>query len=68
LIYLLYPYGGKLILTHGAVLPYYEFSSGDRLTDQSWADLLETPAAPAPPDWLRDVTTRPNPAVKSVER
>jgi hypothetical protein len=64
LMYLLYPYGGKLILTHGAVLPYYEFSSGDRLTDQSWADLLKTPTAPTPPEWLQDVTAKPIPAVK----
>lgn len=67
-MYLLYPYGGKLILTHGAVLPYYEFASGERLNDQTWADLLKTPAAPAPPDWLRDVTSKPIPAVKPVVR
>lgn len=63
-MYLLYPYSGKLILTHGAVLPYYEFASGERLNDQSWADLLQTPTAPAPPDWLQGVTSKPMPAVK----
>ena len=68
LMYLLYPYGGKLILTHGAVLPYYEFASGERLNDQSWADLLKTPTAPAPPDWLKNVTSKPVPAVKSNGR
>ena len=67
-MYLLYPYGGKSILTHGAVLPYYEFSSADRLTDQSWADLLTTPAAPAPPEWLGHVTAKPLPAPKSTPR
>jgi len=67
-MYLLYPYDRKLILTHGAVLPYYEFSFGERLTDQSWADLLTTPNAPAPPKWLRNVTAEPIPAVKSAER
>lgn len=66
LLYLLYPYGGKLILTHGAVLPYYEFASGGRLNDQSWADLLKTPTAPAPPEWLRDVTSKPIPEIKSA--
>ena len=65
-MYLLYPYGGKSILTHGAVLPYYEFSCGDRLTDQSWADLLTTPAAPAPPDWLDHVTAKPLPPEKAA--
>jgi hypothetical protein len=58
-MYLLYPYNGKLILTHGAVLPYYEFASGERLDDESWADLLKTPTAPAPPDWLKNVTSKP---------
>jgi len=67
-MYLLYPYDGKLILTHGAVLPYYEFASEERLNDQSWADLLKTPTAPAPPEWLRDVTAKPIPEVKSAER
>ena len=65
-MYLLYPYENKSILTHGAVLPYYEFSSADRLTDQSWADLLTTPNAPAPPDWLSHVTAKPLPAAKSA--
>ena len=68
LMYLLYPYDGKLILTHGAVLPYYEFASGERLTDQSWAELLKTPTAPAPPDWLEDVTSKPIPAEKAAGR
>jgi hypothetical protein len=68
LMYVLYPYEDKLILTHGAVLPYYEFSSADRLTDQSWADLLATPKAPAPPDWLSHVTAKPLPAGKSAPR
>ncbi len=67
-MYLLYPYGGKLILTHGAVLPYYEFALGDRLADQSWADLLKTPTAPAPPEWLKHVTSKPVPVVKSAGR
>jgi len=65
-MYLLYPYEGKLILTHGAVLPYYEFSSGERLTDQSWADLLTTPNAPPPPDWLQGVTAKPVPVMKAA--
>jgi hypothetical protein len=51
-IYVLYPYGGKQILTHGAVLPYYEFPSTERLTDKEWADLLSSPTAPAQPKWL----------------
>ncbi len=68
LMYLLYPYDGKLILMHGAVLPYYEFASGERLNDQSWADLLKTPTAPTPPDWLKGVTSKPIPAVKSAGR
>lgn len=68
LMYLLYPYDGKLILTHGAVLPYYEFSSGERLTDQAWADLLNTPTAPNPPEWLKEVTSMLVPEAKSARR
>lgn len=57
-IYLLYPYGGKTILTHGAVFPYYEFSNDKRLTDQEWKDLLATPNAPHQPAWLGELSPR----------
>jgi hypothetical protein len=67
-MYLLYPYEGKLILTHGAVMPYYEFPYGERLTDEGWADLLTKPSAPEAPAWLGDVSARPVPEPKAAER
>jgi hypothetical protein len=57
-IYVLYPYGGKQILTHGAVFPYYEFPNGDRLTDKAWINLLSSPSAPPQPSWLGDLSIR----------
>ena len=54
-IYVLYPYGGKTILTHGAVFPYYEFASTERLTDKEWRVLQCSPAAPAQPAWLNEL-------------
>jgi hypothetical protein len=51
-IFLLYPWNGKPILTHGAVFPYYEFGGAHRLTDTEWQKLQSSPLAPAQPDWL----------------
>jgi hypothetical protein len=51
-IYVLYPWKGKEILCRGAVLPYREFIHGERLTDEAWRTLLNTPDAPAPPAWI----------------
>jgi hypothetical protein len=51
-IYVLYPYAGKQILTHGAVLTYYQFSNPTRLTDEEWKAVLSSPSAPRQPDWV----------------
>jgi len=44
---------GQVILTRGAVFSYYEFTwpMNDRLTDESWQDLLEQGEAPPLPAW-----------------
>lgn len=52
-IFVLYPYRGKEILTHGAVFPYYEFPNSTRLSDKEWIDLLSSPNAPSQPAWLK---------------
>ncbi|NQT88296.1 DUF3160 domain-containing protein, partial [bacterium] len=36
----------------GAVLPYYEFHSPQRLTNAEWKAMLDSPKRPAPPAWL----------------
>jgi hypothetical protein len=40
-LYLLYPHEGRDVLTQGAVLPYREFNSKERLTDAEWTALLD---------------------------
>ncbi|WP_233256602.1 DUF3160 domain-containing protein [Opitutus sp. ER46] len=52
ILYVLYPWNGLEILCQGAVLPYYEYRSHQRLTDPEWKALLDSPAAPAQPTWL----------------
>jgi hypothetical protein len=45
---------GVLTLTRGGVFSYYEFTwpASDRLTDESWQQLLKEDKAPARPDWI----------------
>jgi hypothetical protein len=56
-LYVLYPWQGKTILCRGAVLPYFEYRSEARLTDAEWKDLLDSPQAPAQPDWIQPLTS-----------
>ena len=44
---------GQLTLTEGGVLSYYEFSwpMSDRLTDESWREILNSGQAPPRPEW-----------------
>lgn len=53
IIYVLYPWNGMEILCQGAVMPYYEYRSQQRLTDAEWKQLLDSPSAPAQPAWLQ---------------
>jgi hypothetical protein len=45
---------GVLTLTRGGAFSYYEFTwpASDRLTDESWQQLLKEDKAPARPDWI----------------
>jgi hypothetical protein len=52
-IYVLYPWQGKEVLCRGAVLPYYEFTSTQRLTDEQWRKKLDAPDRPWLPEWVR---------------
>ncbi|MFW9809522.1 MAG: DUF3160 domain-containing protein [Candidatus Thorarchaeota archaeon] len=49
------PIEGQVILTRGAVFSYYEFTwpMDDRLTDESWQDMLEQCEAPPLPTWTQ---------------
>ena len=44
---------GRILIGAGPVMTYYEFKHpmSDRLTDESWRDLLKT-RAPEPPEWV----------------
>jgi hypothetical protein len=59
------PIGGKLYLTHGTVFSYYEFPQpiGDRLTDDSWQDMLSNEKAPKPPSWTSTFMADPKPEI-----
>lgn len=57
-IHVLYPWQGYEILCQGAVTPYYEYQSKDRLTDAEWMTLLDSPQAPPMPDWIQPFVAR----------
>ncbi|MCK4787687.1 MAG: DUF3160 domain-containing protein [Desulfobacteraceae bacterium] len=46
---------GSIILTVGPVLSYYEFKHpmSDRLTDEAWRQLLDSPQKPDRPEWFQ---------------
>ncbi len=49
------PIDGQVVLTRGAVFSYYEFTwpMDDRLTDESWQDMLAQGDAPPLPYWTQ---------------
>src|SRR5262249_9225954 len=55
----LYPVRGGDILCRGAVMPYYEFPHAERLTDEAWKKLLDSPKRPAAPEWLSPLVVPP---------
>ncbi len=54
-ILVIVPVEGKLVLTRGAILSYYEFEhpAMDRLTDEKWQARVNAGKAPAPPVWTK---------------
>jgi hypothetical protein len=54
-IYVLYPWQGSLVLCKGAIMPYYEFTSDERLTDSDWKTMLDSQQRPKIADWLKQV-------------
>lgn len=58
-IYVVVPVEGKLLLTRGAVMSYYEFihPADDRLTDEKWQGMLYAGEAPPSPEWTQSFLT-----------
>ena len=54
-MYVLYPWEGQELLCVGAVLPYYEFTSTERLTDAQWLEMLDSDGRPPVPEWARAI-------------
>lgn len=54
-MYVLYPWDGGVVLCRGAVMPYYEFVDGGRLTDTEWKTRLDSDTRPDVPSWLRPI-------------
>ena len=52
-IYVVVSVNGQLVLTRGGTFSYYEFSQpmGNRLTDETWQDMLEIGSEPSMPTW-----------------
>ena len=51
-MYVLYPWKGKTVLCEGAIVPYYEFVTTTRLTDESWREKLDSKSRPSIPKWM----------------
>jgi Protein of unknown function (DUF3160) len=62
-IYLLYPWHGRPVFCRGAVLPYFEFRSRNRLTDELWRATLDAAEPPSPPEWLAPILATKRPLV-----
>ncbi|HEX8137871.1 MAG TPA: DUF3160 domain-containing protein [Pyrinomonadaceae bacterium] len=54
-ILVIVPVEGRLVLTRGAVLSYYEFEhpAADRLTDEKWQRMINAGRGPQPPAWIK---------------
>lgn len=59
-LYVAVPYHGHRQIARGAVFTYFEFThpADDRLTDEKWRNLLDTPIAPSLPDWTKSYISR----------
>ena len=52
IMFVLYPTPNGEVFCRGAVLPYYEFRSPTRLTDDQWKAMLTEHKAPRQPGWV----------------
>lgn len=56
-IRVLYPWKGREIECHGAVMPFYEMRSDRHLTDTEWQESLKGKEPPQTPEWFKPITT-----------
>ena len=54
-IYVVTEINGKPYLTKGVVFSYYEFNSGQPLSDEEWQKQLLSGIVPKRPTWLKDI-------------
>jgi hypothetical protein len=57
-IRVLYPWKGREIECHGAVMPFLEMHSDRHLTDAEWITILDGNERPRTPEWLKPVTSQ----------
>lgn len=55
-IYVVAEINGKPYLTKGAVFSYYEFTSGEPLSDEQWHQQLISESKPKRPIWTNEIT------------
>ena len=51
----LYPYGGQDIFCRGAVMPYHEFVSTLKLSQEQWLNRLDSDERPIIPRWIKPI-------------
>jgi hypothetical protein len=56
IFYVVYPWQGMEVFCEGAVVPYFEFESRERLTDEQWRTRLSSPERPAAPSWISPIS------------
>jgi hypothetical protein len=56
-IRVLYPWKGKDIECHGAVMPFHEQRSDRHMTDAEWKIILDGSDRPQTPEWFKPITT-----------
>ena len=54
-IYVIVEINGKPYLTKGAVYSYYEFNSGQPMTDEDWKEQITSGKTPARPVWMNEI-------------
>jgi hypothetical protein len=56
-LYVLHPWKGSEVLCRGVVLPYYEFTNPNQLSDENWTAMLDSPQRPQLPAWIKPIVT-----------
>ncbi|MGC4017642.1 MAG: DUF3160 domain-containing protein [Luteolibacter sp.] len=53
-----YPWKGEEYVCSGAVLPFRSLQTNRVLSDKEWKELLDSPQAPPPPEWLQPILAK----------